>query len=82
MDRIPFYAPGGQFICNLSLSEAETMKGATIRRNKRGHIKSVVQKALTCHVVRYGEIASYGEEFEQELTCHRVYALKGVRGSK
>ena len=79
---IPLYAPGGHFVRNLSASEAETMKGATIRRNKRGHITSATLKALTCHVVRYGDKPGYGEEFEQELPSGCVYALRGVEGSK
>lgn len=79
---IPLYAPGGHFIRNLTAPEAETMRGVTIMRNKRGHIRAVALKALTCHVVRYGNTPGYGEEFEQELASGRVYALRGVKGSR
>lgn len=79
---IPLYAPGGHFIRNLTASEAESMRGVTIRRNKRGHITGCYLKPLTCHVVRYGDKPGYGDEFEQELASGRIYALRGVVGSK
>ena len=82
MDTIPLYAPGGFFIRNLTQIEAEAMRGVQLRRNKRGHITGCYLKPLTCHVVRYGDSPGYGEAFEQELASGRVYALRGVVGSR
>ena len=82
MDSIPLYAPGGQFVRNLTASEAESMRGITLRRNKRGNVTSAIQKPLTCHVVKYGDKPGYGEEFEQELSNGRVYALRGTKGTE
>jgi len=82
MDSIPLYAPGGQFIRNLTASEAESMRGITVRRNKRGNVTSAILKPLTCHVVKYGDKPGYGDEFLQRLHCGRVHALKGVIGSE
>ena len=81
-NRIPLYAPGGFFIRNLTVAEAESMRGVELKRNKRGHIIKAHMKPLTCHIVRYGDTPGYGEAFEQELASGRVYALRGVVGSR
>ena len=82
INRIPLYAPGGFFVCNLSILQAESMRGVELKRNKRGHITEAHMKPLTCHIVRYGDTPGYGEAFEQELASGRVYALRGVVGSR
>lgn len=81
MDRIPLYSAGGHFVGYVSQFEAEHLPGGTVTRNKRGNITRVRLKALTCHVVQFGD-AGYGDEFLQRLRCGRVHALKGVTGSE
>lgn len=78
---IPLFASDGQFIRNLTPTEAGTMRGIDLSRNKRGHITRATMKSLTCHVVRYGDKPGYGDEFRQELSVGCVYALRGVTGS-
>lgn len=82
LPKIPLYATDGSLIGHFDQDWLRSVRGVDLVKNRRGYIKRALLKVLTCHVVDI----SHGWEgacFEQHLPAgFRIYALKGVRGSK
>jgi hypothetical protein len=80
---IPVCTPTGKIVQHLDSDYAETLKGVRLvraGRKGRGPVVRVQLLPLTAHCVEtfYARRA----QFEQRLTNGRVWALRGVEGSK
>lgn len=85
MSQVPVCTPTGKIVHHLDATFAETLKGVRLVRagGRRGPIVRVQLLPLTAHCVATAPYrkAHFLQQLDQNLP-YRVWALKGVEGSR
>ena len=85
MQSIPVLTSSNKVTSYVSAERAAIFPLCRQIRNKRGHIKAVLESVdteITQDLIRRGKPSRWGMSFEQAIDTGHVWALKGVRGSK
>lgn len=79
--QTPLHTSDGEFVRCLAVEELPLFRHRVKEiRNRRGNLQRLVLKDLTAEQLARMD-RKRGQHFEQELSCGRVHALHGVRGS-
>ena len=86
MSEIPVYSPAGRLLSWVSPEWCLRHQGnLRVIRSRRGHPRRAYLKEhndeLTAWLQATGRRSGFGCAFMQTLSCGRVWALRGVRGS-
>jgi hypothetical protein len=84
--EVPVYSPAGKLLSFAPSEWCERHAGnLRLIRSRRGVLKRAMLRSDDGELVEWlqatGRRSSFGRAFEQVLSCGRVWALRGIRGS-